>query len=53
MYRLNDKAVLFAVMPDCNYGRGATVGIDEVMERAKDLVEVRRVLRQSVNVKGD
>jgi RNA-splicing ligase RtcB len=27
--------------------------IDEVMEHARDLVEVKYVLKQSVNVKGD
>ena len=32
---------------------GAYKDIDEVMENAKDLVEVKYVLKQFVNVKGD
>jgi tRNA-splicing ligase RtcB len=32
---------------------GAYKDIDQVMEHAKDLVEVKYVLRQFVNVKGD
>jgi tRNA-splicing ligase RtcB len=32
---------------------GAYKDIDEVMEHAKDLVEIKHVLKQFVNVKGD
>ena len=32
---------------------GAYKDIDEVMEHAKELVEVKHVLKQFVNVKGD
>ena len=32
---------------------GAYKDIDVIMEDAKDLVEIRHVLRQMVNVKGD
>ena len=32
---------------------GAYKDIDEVMEHARDLVDVKYVLRQFVNVKGD
>ena len=32
---------------------GAYKDIDQVMENAKDLVEVKYVLKQFINVKGD
>jgi tRNA-splicing ligase RtcB len=32
---------------------GAYKDIDEVMENAKELVEIKYVLKQFVNVKGD
>jgi tRNA-splicing ligase RtcB len=32
---------------------GAYKDIDQVMENAKDLVEVKYILKQFVNVKGD
>jgi tRNA-splicing ligase RtcB len=42
-----DSTVLLDEIP------GAYKDIDQVMEHARDLVEVKHVLKQFINVKGD
>ena len=60
MYKLSDKAILF--LPPSTVeatalrqieNTASIKDIDEVIQNAKSLIEVKHTLRQFINIKGD